>query len=253
MTVPATPPLNPIVIIPARLAATRLPDKPLADIAGTPLIVRIWQCAAAADMGRVVVACGDAEIKSAVERAGGEAVMTDPDLPSGSDRVAAAAETIDPAGAHDVVVNLQGDVPEIDSESLRAVLIPLADSDFDMSTVATLMDPALRDDPNSVKVALALADGDAVGRALYFSRATVPSGEGPLYHHFGLYAFRREALRRFVTLPPGALEIRERLEQLRALEAGMSIGVALIDHPLREVNTPEDLERERSLLAGPAG
>lgn len=253
MTAPANPPVNPIVVIPARLAATRLPDKPLADIAGTPLIVRIWQCAVAADIGRVVVACGDNEIKAAVEDAGGEAVMTDPDLPSGSDRVAAAADTLDPDGAHDVVVNLQGDVPEIDAAALRAVLTPLDDPEFQMSTVATLMEPSLRDDPNSVKVVLALSPGADIGRALYFSRATVPSGDGPLYHHFGLYAFRRAALRRFVTLPPGTLETRERLEQLRALEAGMPIGVALIDHPLREVNTPEDLERERSLLADPAG
>jgi 3-deoxy-manno-octulosonate cytidylyltransferase (CMP-KDO synthetase) len=244
-----TAPANPIVIIPARLAATRLPDKPLADIAGTPLIVRIWRCAVVADVGRVVVACGDAGIKAAIEAAGGEAVMTDPDLPSGSDRVAAAAETLDPEGAHDVVVNLQGDVPEIDSATLRAVLTPLAHPEYQMSTVATLMDPSLRDDPNSVKVVLALADGAAVGRALYFSRATVPSGDGPLYHHFGLYAFRRAALRQFVSLPPGSLETRERLEQLRAMEAGIPIGVALIDRPLREVNTPEDLERERSLLA----
>lgn len=246
-------PENPLVIIPARLAAARLPDKPLADIAGTPLIVRIWRCAMAADVGRVVVACGDDEIQRVVEAAGGEAVMTDPALPSGSDRVAAAAQTLDPDGAHDVVVNLQGDVPEIDAAALRAVLTPLADSAFDMSTVATLMDPSLHDDPNSVKAVLALEPGARTGRALYFSRATVPSGDGPLYHHFGLYAFRRAALRRFVSLPPGALEIRERLEQLRALEAGMGIGVALIDHALREVNTPEDLERERSLLAGSSG
>jgi 3-deoxy-manno-octulosonate cytidylyltransferase (CMP-KDO synthetase) len=242
-------PVNPIVIIPARLSATRLPDKPLADIAGTPLIVRIWQCAAAADIGRVVVACGDREIQAVVEAAGGEAVMTDPALPSGSDRVAAAADTLDPNGIHDVVVNLQGDVPEIGPSELRAVLTPLADSEFDMSTVATVMEPSLRDDPNSVKAVLAFSAGATTGRALYFSRATVPSGDGPLYHHFGLYAFRRAALRHFVTLPPGILETRERLEQLRALEAGMRIGVALIDRPLREVNTPEDLERERLLLA----
>jgi 3-deoxy-manno-octulosonate cytidylyltransferase (CMP-KDO synthetase) len=253
MTPPAKPPVNPIVIIPARLAATRLPDKPLADIAGTPLIVRIWRCAMAANIGRVVVACGDDRIRVAVEEAGGEAVMTDPDLPSGSDRVAAAADILDPDNIHDVVVNLQGDVPEIDAEALRAVLLPLADPGFQMSTVATLMDPALRDDPNSVKVVLALGDGEKTGRALYFSRATVPSGEGPLYHHFGLYGFRREALRRFVSLPPGVLETRERLEQLRAMEAGIPIGVALIDRALREVNTPEDLERERALLAGAPG
>lgn len=243
-----TAPTNPIVIIPARLAATRLPDKPLADIAGTPLIVRIWQCAMAANIGRVVVACGDDAIKRAVEAVGGEAVMTDPALPSGSDRVAAAAEALDPDGVHDAVVNLQGDVPEIGPAELRAVLAPLSDSDVDMSTVATLMDPSLREDPNSVKVVLALSPGARTGRALYFSRATVPSGDGPLYHHFGLYAFRRAALRHFVSLPPAPLETRERLEQLRALEAGMCIGVALIDRALREVNTPEDLERERSLL-----
>jgi 3-deoxy-manno-octulosonate cytidylyltransferase (CMP-KDO synthetase) len=242
-------PVNPIVVIPARLASTRLPDKPLADIAGAPMIVHVWRCGVASGIGRVIVACGDPEIKEVVEAAGGEAVLTDPALPSGSDRVAAAVDILDPGGAYDAVINLQGDVPKVEPAALRAVLSPLAEAEIDIATVATVMDPALRDDPNSVKVVLALAPGAHVGRALYFSRATVPSGEGPLYHHFGLYAFRRAALRRFVALPEGVLEARERLEQLRALEAGMRIGVALIDRALREVNTPADLERERTRLA----
>ena len=245
-----TVPQNPIVIIPARLAATRLPNKPLADIAGTPLIIRIWRCAMAAGIGRVVVACGDIEIQRVVENAGGEAVMTDPELISGSDRVAAAVEAVDAEGAHDIVINLQGDVPEISAIELQAVLKPFNDPAVDMSTVATVMNFADRDDPNSVKAVLSLPAGHKIGRALYFSRATVPSGEGPLYHHFGLYGFRRDALRRFVRLPPSPLEIRERLEQLRALDAGMCVGVTIIERALREVNTPEDLEREPSLLVG---
>src|SRR5690606_1526597 len=151
-------------------------------------------------------------------------------------RVAAAVDLIDPRDAHDAVINLQGDVPEVGPAELRAVLAPLAGAAVDITTVVCAMDPALHDDPNSVKAVLALPPGGRIGRALCFSRATVPAGEGPLYHHFGLYAFRRAALRRFVALPPGVLEMRERLEQLRALEAGMRIGVALIDRALREVN-----------------
>jgi len=246
-----TAPVNPIVIIPARLAASRLPRKMLEQVGGEPQVVHVWRRAAEAGVGRVVVACDAAEIRDVVAAAGGEAVMTDPALPSGSDRVAAAADLLDPEDAHDAVVNLQGDVREVGAAELRAVLAPLADAAIDIATVATVMDPALRDDPNSVKAVLALPAGARTGRALYFSRATVPAGDGPLYHHFGLYAFRRAALRRFVALPAGVLETRERLEQLRALEAGMRIGVALIDRVLREVNTPADLERERARLATP--
>jgi 3-deoxy-manno-octulosonate cytidylyltransferase (CMP-KDO synthetase) len=244
--------MNPLIAIPARLAATRLPDKPLADINGSPLILHVWRRAVAARVGRVIVACGDFQIAQVVRQAGGEAVMTDPALPSGSDRVAAAADIVDPSRAHDVVVNLQGDVPDPSKPELEAVLTPLADPAVDIATVVTPMGEEARNDPNSVKAVLALRAGARAGRALYFSRATVPSGEGPLYHHFGLYAFRRDALQRFVKLPQGVLEAREKLEQLRALEAGMRIDAALIDRVLYEINTPEDLERDRRRLAGAA-
>lgn len=242
--------MNPLIAIPARLAATRLPDKPLADINGSPLILHVWRRAMAARVGRVIVACGDFQIAQVVRQAGGEAVMTDPALPSGSDRVAAAADIVDPGRAHDVVVNLQGDVPDPSKPELEAVLTPLADAAVDIATVVSPMGEEARNDPNSVKAVLALRAGARTGRALYFSRATVPSGEGPLYHHFGLYAFRRAALQRFVKLPQGVLEAREKLEQLRALEAGMRIDAALIDRVLYEINTPEDLERDRKRLAG---
>jgi 3-deoxy-manno-octulosonate cytidylyltransferase (CMP-KDO synthetase) len=242
--------MNPLIAIPARLAATRLPDKPLADINGTPLILHVWRRAVAAKVARVIVACGDEEIAKVVRAAGGEAVLTDPALPSGSDRVAAAADIVDPQRAHDVVVNLQGDVPDPGAAELRAVLAPLEDPAVDIATVVTPMGAEARNDPNSVKAVLSLRPGAKSGRALYFSRATVPSGDGPLYHHFGLYAFRRAALDRFVKLPQGVLEAREKLEQLRALEAGMRIDAALIDRVLYEINTPEDLARDRKRLAG---
>mgnify|MGYP003765006707 CR=1 FL=1 len=220
-----TAPANPIVIIPARLAATRLPDKPLADIAGTPLIVRIWRCAVVADVGRVVVACGDAGIKAAIEAAGGEAVMTDPDLPSGSDRVHEALSLFDPDGVHDAIVNVQGDLPTLDPGTLRAAVSVLQSSGGDIATlVAEIRDAHERDDPSVVKAIVAWEGagqfGEQTGWALYFTRATAPAGEGPLWHHIGLYAYRRAALERFVTLPVSRLEQREKLEQLRALEGG---------------------------------
>jgi 3-deoxy-manno-octulosonate cytidylyltransferase (CMP-KDO synthetase) len=236
--------MRPIIAIPARLAATRLPDKPLADINGTPLILHVWRRAVAAKVARVIVAAGDEAIARVVRAAGGEAVMTDPALPSGSDRVAAAVGIVDPGREHDVVVNLQGDVPDPGKAELEAVLRPLADPAVDIATVVTPMGEEGRNDPNSVKAVMAKN-----GRVLYFSRATVPSGPGPLYHHFGLYAFRRAALERFISLPQGILEARERLEQLRALEAGMRIDAALIDRVLYEINTPEDLARDRLRLA----
>jgi 3-deoxy-manno-octulosonate cytidylyltransferase (CMP-KDO synthetase) len=245
--------VTPLIAIPVRLAATRLPNKPLADLNGTPLVIHVWRRAIAAGIARVIVACGDREIAEVVTKAGGEAVMTDPSLPSGSDRVAAAADIVDPGGRYDVVVNLQGDVPDPARDELAAVLSPLADPAVDIATVATAMGEAARGDPNSVKIALAIRPGSRIGRALYFSRAPIPSGAGPLYHHFGLYAFRRDALHRFVALPQGVLEARERLEQLRALEAGMRIDVALIDRVLYEINTPEDLARDRARLAAQQG
>ena len=240
---------NPIVIIPARLAATRLPNKPLADIHGEPMIVHVWRRAVEARIGPVVVAAGERAIADAVERAGGRAVLTDPKHPSGSDRIFEALGIVDPAGAHDVVVNLQGDLPAIDPAQIRAVMAPLADPAVDIATlVAECGEDYERREPSVVKCALAFAPGTRVARALYFSRAPVPAGAGPLYHHIGLYAFRRQALARFVALPPSPLERREKLEQLRALEAGMRIDAALVDHVPFGVDTPADLERARALL-----
>ncbi|HVZ91001.1 MAG TPA: 3-deoxy-manno-octulosonate cytidylyltransferase [Rhizomicrobium sp.] len=241
--------MKPIVLIPARMASTRLPAKPLADIAGQPLIVRVWRQAMAAGIGPVVVAAAEHEIREAIEIAGGRAVMTDPALPSGSDRIFAALERIDTAYAHDVVVNLQGDLPALDPAHIRAVVDALAASGADMATLAAeIEDEADRSNPNVVKAVVAWDVSGARGRALYFTRARAPHGGGPLFHHVGLYAYRREALARFVALEPSPLEMREKLEQLRALEAGMSIAVALIDEVPLSVDTPEDLARARRLL-----
>jgi 3-deoxy-manno-octulosonate cytidylyltransferase (CMP-KDO synthetase) len=243
--------LRPIVLIPARLAATRLPRKPLADINGQPMIVHVLRRAEAAGIGPVVVACADVEIKEAVEQAGGTAVLTRPDHPTGSDRINEALGLIDPAGRHDVVVNLQGDLPSIDPATIRAVLWPLADPAVDIATLAyAIRDAAELDNPNVVKIATSFAPGQRVARALYFSRLPVPYGAGEHYHHPGIYAYRRAALERYVALPPAALERRESLEQLRALEAGMRIDVALVDTLPFGVDTPADLARARELLAG---
>ena len=246
-------PRNPIVVIPARLAATRFPGKPLADIAGAPMIVHVWRRAVEAGIGPVLVACGDQEIADAIAAAGGDAVMTRPDHPSGSDRIFEAVQALDPDGAHDAVVNVQGDLPTIDPRVIAAVFQPLDESAVDISTlVAEIASPEEREDPNVVKAAVAFPDGGVVGRALYFSRAAIPSGEGPLYHHIGLYAYRRAALARFVDLPEGVLERRERLEQLRALEAGMRIDAALVDTVPFGVDTPADLDRARAMLGADA-
>jgi 3-deoxy-manno-octulosonate cytidylyltransferase (CMP-KDO synthetase) len=246
-------PRQPIVVIPARLASTRLPDKPLADIHGAPMIVHVWRRAVEAAVGPVLVACAEAAIADAVRAAGGEAVLTRPDHPSGSDRIFEAVQTRDPQGRHDAVVNLQGDLPSVDPQAIRAVLAPLAEPSVDIGTIATLINSdEERANPNMVKAAVAFAapapGRPPVGRALYFSRLPVPSGDGPHYHHVGIYAFRRAALARFVALPPGALEQRERLEQLRALEAGMRIDVALVDSAPFGVDTPADLARARAIL-----
>jgi 3-deoxy-manno-octulosonate cytidylyltransferase (CMP-KDO synthetase) len=242
--------MNPIVIIPARMASTRLPGKPLADIAGVPMIVRVWRQAVMADVGPVVVAAAEREIADAVEAAGGRAVLTDPDLPSGSDRVFAAVEAIDRARKHDVVVNLQGDLPALDPAQVRAVVEVLAPTGADIATLAAEIDNADDgDNPSVVKPAVAWDVTGRRGLALYFTRARAPWGEGPLFHHVGIYAFKREALSRFVKLPPSPLERREKLEQLRALEAGMTIAVARVDAAPLSVDTPEDLEKARALLA----
>lgn len=243
-------PRRPIVVIPARLASTRLPDKPLADIHGQPMIVRVWRRAMEADIGPVLVAAAEAVIVEAVRAAGGTAVLTDPAHPSGSDRVHEAALRHDPDGRHDAIVNLQGDLPAIDPAAIRAALSPLAAAEVDIATLATeIHDEAERQDPNVVKAVLAVPPGAPIGRALYFSRAVVPSGPGAHWHHIGIYAYRPAALSRFVSLPPGILELRERLEQLRALEAGMRIDAALVDTVPLGVDTPADLARIRGILS----
>ncbi|HEX4158566.1 MAG TPA: 3-deoxy-manno-octulosonate cytidylyltransferase [Rhizomicrobium sp.] len=239
--------MNCIVIIPARMAATRLPGKPLADIAGKPMIVRVWQRAVTAATGPVAVAAGDAEIVGVVEQHGGRAVQTNPALASGTDRIFAALELLDPVGAHEMVVNLQGDLPLLDPVQLRIVKETLETSGADIATLAApIADAADFDNPNIVKPVVAWREDMPYGRALWFSRARAPFGDGPYYHHIGIYAFRREALGRFVTLPPSPLEMREKLEQLRALEAGMSIVVARVDEAPLSVDTPEDLEKARA-------
>lgn len=242
--------MNPILLIPARLASTRLPAKPLADIGGVPMIVRVLRQAEAAGLGPVAVAAGEAEIAAAVKAAGGQAVLTDPDLPSGSDRIHAALEKLDPGCRHDVVINLQGDLPALDPAQIRAVAAALADSGADIATLAAqITDPSERDNPSVVKAVVAWDKDEKRGRALYFTRATAPTGEGPLFHHVGIYAYRRDALTRFVGLPPSPLEMREKLEQLRALEANMSIAVARVDSVPLSVDTPADLERARKILS----
>ncbi len=242
-------PRNPVAVIPARMASTRFPGKPLADILGEPMIVHVWRRAREAGIGPVIVAAAEEEIADAVRRAGGDAVLTPPGLPSGSDRIHAALRSVDPDGRFDAVVNVQGDLPTLEAAAVRAALEPLADPMVDIATlVAEITEPQERDDPNVVKVAVGFASDSNIGRALYFSRARIPSGDGPLYHHIGLYAYRREALERFVQLPESALERRERLEQLRALEAGMRIDARLVDTVPLGVDTPAELERAREIL-----
>jgi 3-deoxy-manno-octulosonate cytidylyltransferase (CMP-KDO synthetase) len=241
--------VNPIVVIPARLASTRLPNKPLADIAGKPMIVHMLERGWQAGIGPVAVACGDAAIAEAVRAAGGRAVMTDPGLPSGSDRVHAALAELDPRHEHDVVVNLQGDFPTLDPAALRLVVAPLADARTDIGTlVVPIRDEIEATTVSFVKAACAFEAGQSVAPALYFSRQAVPWGLGPRWHHIGIYAYRRAALDRFVSLPPSPLERREQLEQLRALEDGMRIGCARMEHGPFGVDTAEDLERAREVL-----
>lgn len=244
-------PTNPIVIIPARMASTRLPGKPLADIAGLPMIVQVLKRAEEAAIGPVVVACAEDEIRAAVEAAGGRAVLTDPDHPSGSDRIFEALQSVDPDAEHDAIVNLQGDLPVLDPAVVQAAMKPLDDGGVDIATlVAEIEDEDEKTNPNVVKAVVGFTEGADVGRALYFSRATVPHGDGPLYHHIGIYAYRRAALERFVGLAPGVLEQREKLEQLRALENGMRIDAARVDTVPFGVDTPADLQRARAILAG---
>jgi 3-deoxy-manno-octulosonate cytidylyltransferase (CMP-KDO synthetase) len=240
---------DPLVLIPARLASTRLPNKPLADIAGEPMIVHVWRRASEAGIGPVAVATDAPAIAEAVTRAGGRAVITRSDHASGSDRIFEAAQSLDPEGRHDAIVNVQGDLPTVDPRAIAASVVPLSDPAVDIVTlVAEISRDEERRDANVVKMV-----GSEIGpgrfRALYFTRATAPYGDGPLYHHIGLYAYRRRALQRFVSLPPSGLEKRERLEQLRALEAGLRIDAVLVDDVPLGVDTPHDLERARAALA----
>ncbi|MGJ5140107.1 3-deoxy-manno-octulosonate cytidylyltransferase [Bradyrhizobium oligotrophicum] len=238
-----------LVLIPARMASTRLPGKPLLDIAGQPMIVQVLRRAQEAGIGRVAVATDTPEIAAAVAAAGGEVVMTRPDHPSGSDRIYEAMCKLDPAREAEIVVNLQGDFPTIDPQNISDVLPPLEDPAVDIATLAAQIHTEEESlNPNVVK-----AVGSPVGgrrlRALYFTRATAPHGDGPRYHHIGLYAYRRAALERFVSLPPSPLEQQEKLEQLRALEDGMRIDVMVVDAVPRGVDTPADLETARRLLS----
>ena len=237
-----------VVLVPARLNATRLPGKPLIDILGLPMIVQVIRRAGEAGIGPVWAATDAPEVVAAVEAAGGRAVMTRADHQSGSDRIFEALGKIDPEGRAKIVVNVQGDLPTIEPPSIRAALLPLVDPAVDIATLAAVItEEGERSDPNVVKLV-----GSEVGvrrlRALYFTRATAPTGEGPLYHHIGLYAYRRAALEKFVKLAPSPLEKRERLEQLRALEAGMRIDAAIVDGVPLGVDTPADLEKARAIL-----
>jgi 3-deoxy-manno-octulosonate cytidylyltransferase (CMP-KDO synthetase) len=239
-----------LILIPARMASRRLPGKPLADIAGEAMIVHVMRRAQEARLGEVWVATDSEAIAACVEKAGGHAAMTAASHASGSDRIFEALEAVDPQRRASIVLNVQGDLPTLPPSDIAAALGPLADPAVDVATIAAeIHRPQERSDPNVVKVV-----GTPVAarrlRALYFTRATAPAGEGPLYHHIGLYAFRRAALARFVALPPSPLEERERLEQLRALEAGMRIDVTIVDSVPLGVDTPEDLARAREMLGG---
>lgn len=243
-----------IIVIPARLASTRLPNKPLAQIQGKPMIVRVMEQAMKADLGPVIVACCGSEIASIVRQAGGIAIETDPYLPSGSDRIIEALRHYDPEGEYETVVNLQGDLPTIAPDLIRAALIPLQDPQADIGTLCCeIRDEFEANNPNVVKIATSrwVNKGQAVvARAVYFSRLPVPANARIHYHHIGIYAYRRQILERFVALPPSHLEVTEKLEQLRALEAGMRLDVTLTHSMPMSVDTPEDLEKVRESLSG---
>jgi len=243
--------MTPIVVIPARMAATRLPGKPLVDIGGQPMVQRVWRQAVAAEVGEVAVAAGDPEIVEVIEAAGGRAVLTDPELPSGSDRILAALAELDPQRRCDVVINLQGDMPFVPPEVLRVCVALLRDQpDCDIATVvAPEASPADRSNPDVVKAVLSLTPDAGAGRALYFTRSTL-YGDAPVWRHIGIYGYRRSALERFNAAPPSPLERREKLEQLRALELGLSIWAAIVDKAPISVDTPADLEAARAAARG---
>jgi 3-deoxy-manno-octulosonate cytidylyltransferase (CMP-KDO synthetase) len=244
---------DPLILIPARMTATRLPGKPLADIHGEAMIVHVWRRAMEAGIGPVAVATDEARIVDVIETAGGRAVLTRDDHPSGSDRIKEAADILDPQGRHDVIVNVQGDLPTIDPRVIAASVGPLSDSAVDIVTLAAII--TREDEKTEPSVVKAIGSEISPGRmrALYFTRVTAPGGEGPLYHHIGLYTYRRKALDRFVSLPPSPLERRERLEQLRAIEDGMRIDIIVVDDVPLGVDTPHDLDRARAILSARAG
>jgi 3-deoxy-manno-octulosonate cytidylyltransferase (CMP-KDO synthetase) len=246
--------MTPIVLIPSRMAATRLPGKPLADIGGVAMIVRVLRCAELAGVGPVVVAAGDSQIVSAVEAAGGHAVLTDPELPSGSDRILAALAAVDPDARHDVVINLQGDMPFVTVDLFKEPLALLAA--HPACDIATVVAPAVAqrdlDNPHLPKAVLAMREDGRAGRALYFTRSTL-YGDGPAWGHYGLYVYRREALARFCAAPPSPLERREKLEQLRALEMGLTVWASVTDAAPISVDTPGDLEAARAFARSLSG
>lgn len=238
-----------LVLIPARMASTRLPGKPLKDIVGLPMIVHVLRRAQEAAVGRVAVATDTQEIADAVTADGGLAVMTSPDHPNGSNRIYEAMQKLDPGGQAEIVINLRGDFPTITTDNIRDVLPPLEDPAVDIATLASQIHTEEEDLAPSVVKAIGTSLGGRRMRALYFTRATAPTGDGPRYHHIGLYAYRRAALERYVSLPPSPLELQEKLEQLRALEAGMRIDFTIVDTVPRGVDTPADLETARSILS----
>jgi len=243
--------MHPVVVIPTRLGSTRLPGKALTDINGQPMIVHVWRRGLEADVGPVIVACGDQAIVDVIRDLGGRAVLTDPALPSGSDRAHAALAATDSGAEHDVVVVLQGDLPTIEPATVEATLRPLRrDADCAIATLATeIEDPLELQSPSVVKIALAIRPDEDIGRAVYFSRSIIPSGAGKHYHHVGMYTYRRAALARYVGLPRGILEQRESLEQLRAIEHGMRIDAVVVQTEPLGVDTLADLERAKHLLA----
>lgn len=250
-----------LIVIPARMKATRLPNKPMALIGGEPMIVQVWRRAMEAGLGDVIVACDGEEIKTAIEAVGGKAILTDPDHPSGSDRIWEAVQKVNNGGAqqalppYEIIINLQGDVPTLEPRLLHELLLPLENPSVDIATLAArITREEEHENPAVVKVVMSSFGGESPSTAafsaktLYFTRATAPSGEGPRYHHIGVYAYRAKALETFVSLPPSPLELREKLEQLRALEAGLRVDVRVVDTVPLGVDTPEDLLRANEIM-----